>query len=175
MNELVRADQFEAALATIAKINELGPRLIDAERLGRHERAKAVEEAETLLAAVSAASEAIAEAGRPASRKEIAVALAKLLLRGFPNPGKADVEGFGELLAEDVTAARPSIAALVQGCAKVRRTSEYFPTIAKVLEDIREVDDGIRAARLRLEALPARVAELKRAVEDGRKDAGRPS
>jgi hypothetical protein len=169
MTELVRADHFAAALATVAKVNDLGPRLIDAERLGWREQAKIVEEAETLLAAVSVASEAIAEAGRPATRKEIAIALAKLLLRGWPNAGKADVEGFGELLAEDVTAARPSIAALVQGCAKVRRTSEYFPTIAKVLEAIREVDDGIRAAKLRLEAMPARMAELKRAVEEGQR------
>lgn len=166
MTELVRADHFAVALATVAKVNELGPRLIDAERLGRQEQAKIVEEAESLLAAVSAASEAIAAAERSATTREIAVALGRLL-KAFPNAGKADVETFGELLVGDVIDARPSIAAVVQGCTKLRRTCKFLPVIAEVLEAIREVDDGIRAARLRLKAMPARVAELRRAVGEG--------
>lgn len=167
MNELVRADRFEAALATVAGINALGPRLIDAERLGWREQAKIIEEAETLQAAVSAASEAIAEAERPATTREIAVALGRLL-KAFPNAGKADVATFGEMLVEDVVAARPSIAAVVQGCTKLRRTCKFLPTIAEVLEAIREVDDGIRASKMRLAMLPGQLADLRRAVEAGR-------
>jgi hypothetical protein len=60
--------------------------------------------------------------------------------------------------------------AVVQGCTNLRRTSKFLPVIAEVLEAIREVGDGIWAAKMRLEALPARVADLKRAVEEGRKD-----
>jgi hypothetical protein len=168
MTELVRADHFAAALATVAKVNDLGPRLIDAERLGWREQAKIIEEAESLQAAVSAASEAIAAAERPATTREIAVTLGRLL-KAFPNAGKADVETFGELLVGDVIDARPSIAAVVQGCTKLRRTAKFLPVIAEVLDALREVDDGIRAAKLRLEAMPARVVELKRAVEEGRR------
>jgi hypothetical protein len=51
----------------------------------------------------------------------------------------------------------------------LRRTCKFLPVIAEVLEAIREVDDGIRAAKLRLEAMPARMAELKRAVEEGQR------
>lgn len=168
MNELVRADQFAGALAIVAKVNELGPRLIDAERFGGREQAKIVEEAEALQAAVSAASGVIAAAERPATTREIAVTLGRLL-KAFPNAGKADVETFGELLVGDVIDVRPSIAAVVQGCTKLRRTCKFLPNIAEVLEALREVDDGIRAARLRREAMPARVAELRRAVEEGKR------
>lgn len=168
MTGIVPASDFAAAAAVTAKINELGPRLIDAERLGRQEQADVVREAEMLLAAVSAAPEAIARAQRPATAKEIAVNLG-MLLKAFPNSGRDDVRAFGDMLIADVRDEGPSIAAVVRGCAKLRRTAKFLPVIAEVLEAIREVDDGIRAARLRLETMPARVAELKRSVEEGKR------
>ncbi len=92
-----------------------------------------------------AAEELVADLmGRPATRAEVGEQIAKLI-GAYPNARPADPEIFGRLLVDDVLDARPSAFELVTACRDLRRTSRFIPSIAEVLEAIKEAKKKAQA------------------------------
>jgi hypothetical protein len=69
---------------------------------------------------------------RPATQQEIKRAL-QVLIGAFPNSGKADLMIYAVALCDDVIAAAPSVRSLNAACHRLRRESNFVPTIAAVL------------------------------------------
>ena len=87
----------------------------------------------------------LADLKRPATRREIAGALAGLVA-AFPNAAKKELQIYGRLLAKDVSDAAPSCGALGHACTILRRTSRFLPAISEVLEAIRSAEELQRSA-----------------------------
>lgn len=105
---------------------------------------------------------------RPAAEKEIAAGLA-LLLKAFPNVGKDDGAAFGRLLLEDVISQKPSVGALEAGCAHVRRTSRFLPSIAEVLEAVQTAQNSLGVVLERLADVDEMRNRLESSLQEGSK------
>jgi hypothetical protein len=119
----------------------------------------------------------------PATKQEIAEELA-VLIGAFPNAGKNDLAIFGRALADDVGSLQPSRITLQTACRQLRRSQEFVPTIAAVMERTRNVGEFYSLLRCELknaewnlnrlkerrdklaeqEALPSRERELESIV-----------
>jgi hypothetical protein len=89
------------------------------------------EERQALLAQLESLS-------RKATKQEIAEHLAILL--GACATGNVDLEVRARVMAEDVGASQPSIGVLELGCRNLRRVSQFTPTIARLLQALKDAD-----------------------------------
>ena len=100
----------------------------------------------------------------PATRREIAERLAALS-GAIPNGNRVDPEAYGKMLTIEVTATRPSKAALSAACRELIRTAHWLPSIAEVLQAIREAEQAVQMRQRYLDSLPrlkaAAVARIK--------------
>jgi len=99
----------------------------------------------------------MAAIARPATRREIAEHCA--ILVGCMTVSKVNPAVFTKMLAIDVGAAQPSIAALESGCRRLRRTATFL-SIAEVITTIAEAEKSFSDARSRLQRLPDLVAQI---------------
>lgn len=63
-----------------------------------------------------------------------------LLINSFPSNGPKHPDDFVSLLLEEVIAAKPTAITLEAACRQLVRTGKFVPSIAKVLEALREQD-----------------------------------
>jgi hypothetical protein len=76
---------------------------------------------------------------RPSEPDEIKRAL-QHLIGSFPNSSKKeDLSIYAITLFDDVAATNPSIATLNEACRRVRRSSEFLPSIKTVLDALEAV------------------------------------
>lgn len=104
----------------------------------------------------------VALAKAPAELDEIRARVAHLIAV-TKHLEKVDGE-FGPTLVEDLRAERPSQIALVTAMRRLRTSCKFLPSIAEVIEAVREVEATYRSATYRLENLPDRIAEARATV-----------
>ena len=73
---------------------------------------------------------------QPATAKEIKREL-QILIGSFPNaPGKVDLSIYGVAVFDEVLAEAPSLRLLKNACRRLRRESEFLPSIKTVLDTL---------------------------------------
>lgn len=161
----------ESAIGVATDVCTVARETFDAGLTGAAGMRSAVRRIDVALASwnASVASGASA-AGRQATTKEIAGALA-MLLKAIPKSKDEDRTDFGKYLFEDVVWAKPTIGGLTAGCFALRRTKKFTPSIAEVLESIKAAEDPLRAAPLRVEELKIRREELAAQIADAERRA----
>jgi hypothetical protein len=146
LSHLLPAERLEEETKALAlEIGRITTQPASAEQL-----AEAIRKAELLVAnGFDRTLAELTKATSPATAAETKTELA-LLVGAFPNSGKNDLRVYGRMLVVDVSAQRPSVAALALACRRLRRTARFVPTIAEVLEAIAtaEVDVLLRARTL---------------------------
>jgi hypothetical protein len=101
---------------------------------------------------VAEVRELVASDGFQDAKREIAIALTQAtepqiratlatLVGAYPNASKSDLTAFGALLVMDVRAMRPTVFAISRAVTNLRRTSKFLPSIAEVIEAVKDAQD----------------------------------
>lgn len=98
---------------------------------------------------------------KPATPKEIAGAVAKLI-QDVPPRGEARIPSAS--FADEISAQRPTAAALEVAITVLRRTATFQPAIAEALQALQAAERDIGAQVALLERLPRRIQEVDRAL-----------
>lgn len=109
------------------------------------------------------AKQVVAAASTPASGAEIGRHLAQLIAV-FPNATRAPLKVYGELLAQDVQDAKPSMMSLALTCRRLRQTSKFLPTISEVIETLAEEEKRLSRTRYFLENFEKHLQEAQSIV-----------
>jgi hypothetical protein len=101
----------------------------------------------------------IDQARAPASRKEIIDAVS-ILIGSNPRPAQ-DLQVYGRMLCQDVIGAQPTRIGLHDALSRLRRTCEYLPTIATVLQALEASESRFRNMERMLKKLPELLPEAQ--------------
>jgi hypothetical protein len=144
--ELAAPSRSEADERKVILISRAFGRLCDAVNTCDHQVARhALDHAVELLTtgseadvdrAIEEVHSTLVRGSQPATRKQVARAVASLI-GSFPNFGsKSEARLFGGQLAEDVAAAEPTAMALDMMVRTIRRKSKFMPAISEVLVEL---------------------------------------
>lgn len=127
-------------------------------------------DAETLRPLVVAARAAIEDG----SAKAVCIAVTQVarpneigqivaeLIGSFIPPKDTNLKVFSRMMAEDISAAAPSLQALQLAAVKLRRSCDFIPSIAKVLAAVAEQDGKLKARADLIRTLPAKIVAIER-------------
>jgi len=174
--ELAAPSRAEIEEASVTGLSEAFGRLCDAANSFDHARARSAFDGAIEALGMSGSDadvdrvldevhSTLVRGSEPATRKQVAEAVASLI-GAFPNFGnKSESRLFGGALAEDVAAAQPTAMALSIMVRKIRRKSRFMPTISEVLAELHAAGQAVDRGWLVLQHFDERWRQARSRVE----------